>query len=145
MPLCELCRGLTIAKLFPPNIYYHANSLAALEISGQSCSICQMMHWCIQHFGGTNEVVLDLDGASKAPHYDLRDWPEATLKLQVILGTKADTGLTNSETPDTLGKRVDHKEDKCIDQIGIWLHSKIARCRIRLAVEEGIAITSLLC
>ena len=47
MPICELCRGLTIEKLYPPNIYYHAACLATLERSGDDCRICAFMYWCL--------------------------------------------------------------------------------------------------
>jgi hypothetical protein len=51
MQYCDLCTGLTIWKLFPPNVYRHAETLAALEDSSQSCSLCMMLHRCIASAG----------------------------------------------------------------------------------------------
>jgi hypothetical protein len=51
MRYCDLCNGLTIWKLFPPNIYRHAETLAALEDSSHSCSLCMMLHRCIASAG----------------------------------------------------------------------------------------------
>lgn len=47
MSYCNLCNSLTIAKLFPPNIFYHAKNLAALERSSQTCSLCTMLYRCV--------------------------------------------------------------------------------------------------
>jgi hypothetical protein len=47
MSFCDLCSGLTIEKLYPPNVYYHAKTPTALKQSGQSCRLCAFMHWCI--------------------------------------------------------------------------------------------------
>jgi hypothetical protein len=51
MHYCELCNGLAVWKLFPPNIYRHAETIAALEDSSHSCSLCMMLHRCIVSAG----------------------------------------------------------------------------------------------
>jgi hypothetical protein len=40
MPYCNLCENLTIKKLWLPNIYYHAKTLAALDESSTAWVLC---------------------------------------------------------------------------------------------------------
>lgn len=51
MSYCHLCQSLTIEKLFPPNIFHHATSVAALEKSGRTCRLCMFMHKYIDASG----------------------------------------------------------------------------------------------
>ncbi|KAH6615180.1 heterokaryon incompatibility protein-domain-containing protein [Boeremia exigua] len=51
MSYCDLCNGLTIEELFPPSIYRHAKSLAALKQSSQNCSLCMLLYRCITASG----------------------------------------------------------------------------------------------
>jgi hypothetical protein len=139
MSFCDLCSGLTIAKLYPPNVYYHASSPSALETSADSCSLCKMMHKSMKEWPYYEQLVLDFDGASpEPPDGRLSKLPEAPLKLQIILaGSEAVLVPSNSEIRNLRGKRANWEECQYIQQIGIWLHSRIARCAIGVAVEEG--------
>ena len=132
MSLCELCNGLSITKLYPPNIYYHANNMAALEASAKDCRICKMIYWCIQQGkefsrdGGKPK--LDFDGASdKEPSYGVTesyDIYEArnncSVKLQIILGHR--------HCPEP---------KYGFSHIGIWMMSKWMLTDLTLSVEEG--------
>lgn len=43
MSYCNLCENLTVARLFPPNIYHHAENISVLIESGTECQLCAML------------------------------------------------------------------------------------------------------
>lgn len=124
MSFCDLCSGLSIAKLYPPNIYHHADNLAALEASAESCSLCKMMLWCIEHTSGMLGYIprLHFEGASQEQIFYRRGnvWDGVSVKLQIVPGRWND----------------DKKTDE-IRRIGIWLGSKFMVNDMILALEEG--------
>lgn len=43
MSYCNLCENLTVARLFPPNIYHHAENISVLIESATECQLCAML------------------------------------------------------------------------------------------------------
>ncbi|KAF1847863.1 HET-domain-containing protein [Cucurbitaria berberidis CBS 394.84] len=123
MSLCKLCNSLSIARLYPPNVYPHAENLAALEASANDCRLCKMIHWCIER-GGEREhhPQLNFEGASDEPpsygEHEARD--KCAVKLQII------PGHWNAIKPQ-----------KGFTHVGIWLISKWMTADLTLSVEEG--------
>lgn len=149
MSFCDLCNGLTIEKSYPPNIYYHAENLAALEQSGESCRLCAFMHWCITRtdnpdcFHLTSTVPLPAKALPRLETTDDALITEETdevhdefkfrltkpldsfrVKLQIIL--------------EPAIKPTSYREDADgFTHVGIWLNAGRMRTDMTIAVEEG--------
>jgi hypothetical protein len=119
---CDLCNGLTIAKLYPPNVYHHGESLTVLEQSGKTCRLCMLIYWSISvvrwrekrpqlHFeGATEDEISYRDEAHR----------RCSVKLQILPGERDRTGKANE-----------------IRHVGIWTRSKYMVAELSLLVEEG--------
>jgi hypothetical protein len=149
MSFCGLCNGLTIEKLYPPNIYYHAENLTALEQSGKTCRLCAFMHWCITRtddphcFHLTSALPLSAremprlqtnDDATQIEESDevLDGWQYRLTKpldsyrvqLQIVL--------------EPMVKSHSFREDSHgFAHVGVWLNRGRMRTDMTLAVEEG--------
>jgi hypothetical protein len=125
MPLCDLCSHLTIARLYPPNIYRHATNLAAVEQSGKTCQLCKLIHWCLQmnseHEGSPE---LGFEGAIEEmlPYGQHEERNQCSIKLQIIPGKSNGQSKPGEFT-----------------HVGIWMKSKFMISSLTLSVEEGIA------
>lgn len=129
--LCELCRGLTIAKLRPPNFYRHAENRAALQSSAENCRLCALIErqirgesgreWGPQlHFEGAVDTGWFFSEQEKAE----RD--SCAVKLALVREDWAD----ESESKPS-------KKAPGFAYIGVWLKSKYCLTDLHLVVEEG--------
>jgi hypothetical protein len=123
MEFCELCNGLTIAKIWPPNYYEHAANLVVLKASAKECGLCKILHRCIRGcLLPPFSSKLQLDGAIDVP-YGIEQDPlnSGSIKLQI---------LTN-----------DIPHGKGCTRIGIWGPSNSRWAEAILSVEEGMIST----
>ncbi|CAO2647093.1 Nn.00g080150.m01.CDS01 [Neocucurbitaria sp. VM-36] len=123
MGLCLLCSGLTIAKLYPPNIYNHAENLATLEASAQDCRLCKMIHWCTKRGNEfEHRPQLNFDGACQKlfPYAGDEARNKCSIKLQII---PRHWNSQNTKPGFT--------------HVGIWMMYKWMVADMTLCVEEG--------
>jgi len=130
MSLCALCSALTIAKLYPPNIYHHGANLPALKQSGESCQLCKLIHWSISRAseaGNMHHPQLHFEGALDGllPYGKHNERDQCSIKLQII--TQA------------WNEKFEMVETNEIFKVGIWMNSKHMIDDFALVVEEGIA------
>jgi hypothetical protein len=127
MFFCDLCSGLTIAKLYPPNIYHHGENLIAIERTGEFCQLCRLIYCCLQ---STSQYVkvpeLLFEGAVDEDKWgtDVESRNQSSIKLQIIPGHWSDRRHNSSE----------------IRFVGIWMKTKYMLADFTLAVEEGTTI-----
>ncbi|KAH6616856.1 heterokaryon incompatibility protein-domain-containing protein [Boeremia exigua] len=158
MPYCDLCNGLTIEGLFPPNIYHHAKTLAALEESGKTCELCKLLYRCIRPAGDyRTEYHPRFLSSSKAPR--LVGWTDDML-LSYDLEACSDTGASDgaSQLPtnacsvasNVVSIKLQILEESEIQKkesflpsldgfthIGIWTESPHMLTSLTLFVHEG--------
>jgi hypothetical protein len=130
MLLCNLCSNLTIAKLYPPNIYHHAQNMAAVEQSAKTCplckTICQSVDWTMEsQYSPQLGFQGAVDDAVPSTDQDQRDRDQCSLKLQIITGQLK--GCV---------------ERGAITHLGVWMKSKYMVHAMTLLVEEGITSRS---
>lgn len=124
MTLCDLCSNLTIERIYPPNIYYHGENLAAVEESGKTCQLCNLIALCIRrNLEQEGRPLLHFEGAAlqAVPFDQTRERNRCCIKLQI------------------LQNQPDHNEQNQpgIKGIGIWMKSVYMVSDITLSVEEG--------
>lgn len=123
MNLCDLCSNLTIERLYPPNIYHHGENLAAVEESGKTCQLCNLISLCIwRNVEQEGRPQLHFEGAAleavSVDHIEERN--RCCIKLQIL------PELSHTEQGQ-LG----------IKYIGIWMKSRYMVSDITLSVQEG--------
>jgi hypothetical protein len=124
---CALCSHLTIAALYPPNVYHHAANLAAVEQSGKTCQLCKLIHWCL-HTNTEYESTphLEFEGADQeiVPYGNdaLEERNQCSIKLQIIPKQPNDGVRPGGFT-----------------HVGLWMKSKYMISDLTLSVEEGTA------
>ena len=122
MALCHLCSGLTFSNLYPPNLYRHADDLAALEASAAGCRLCRMLHGCINDDNQLSpQQELHFEGATDYWFGSLEALKATSVKLQIVPGAL----------------RGWHPEMKGSSYVGIWIKSKWMVACMVLSVEEG--------
>ena len=121
---------MSIAELYPPNIYYHAESLVALERSGHSCQLCKLMHWSISRANEPDDSPeLDIAGApSELVSYE-EDEERGRCSVKLQIKTRALEG--------GVGREFEYIDTNEIREVGIWMRSKHMITTIGLVVEEG--------
>lgn len=133
--LCDLCQGLTITQLVPPQYYRHAGSRRALQASSATCELCALIKYRLDHGVGRHSSisVSTRQGASAlrrlegtAPS-DLEDDPSSVIKLAFVPRYFQEILDQKFTLP---GKFV-------ITDIGIWRYSGHLVSDINIAVEEG--------
>ncbi|KAF2676494.1 HET-domain-containing protein [Lentithecium fluviatile CBS 122367] len=122
MSFCSLCSGLTVAKLYPPNIYQHAENFKALESSSRTCSLCKMMCWSLQNTYGAWQHGTPILSDRKSSRN------EDSVNLQIVTG----------DYDILVG--ADHDNNEEIRHLGIWIKGGFAS--VDLAVEEGDVLGS---
>ncbi|KAF3033151.1 hypothetical protein E8E12_003612 [Didymella heteroderae] len=152
MPFCDLCNGLTIEKLYPPNVYYHAENLTALQQSGKTCRLCVFIHWCITRTDNPN--CFHLESVEPFPAGQL---PRLRMSDDAILNEELDEVLDGWQyrlTKPLNGYSIKlqivleravkssscRKDDDGFAYVGIWLNPGRMRTDMGLAVEEGILL-----
>lgn len=126
MSFCHLCSGLTLSRLYPPNIYHHAENLAGLEQSGQVCQLCKLIHWCVlkapeYYHNITPELYFEGAVDEKNLPNEVESRNQCSIKLQIVRGSWYKRGNKTE-----------------IRHIGIWMKSKYMLADLTLTVEEGI-------
>ncbi|KAG8161309.1 hypothetical protein KVR01_009573 [Diaporthe batatas] len=130
--LCELCQGLTIAKLRPPNFYRHAENRAALQSSAEHCRLCAIIERAIWRDGCGREhgPQLQFEGATdKGWFFSAQETAERdsqAVKLSLV--------------PDDWAEGSENKASKKVSgfaYVGVWLKSKYMATDLHLVVEEG--------
>lgn len=130
--LCELCRGLTIAKLRPPNFYRHAENRAALQSSAGNCRLCAIIERAIWRDGFGKEwgPQLQFEGAVDtgwfASEQEKAESDSCAVKLALVPENWAEE--SENKTP---------KKTPSFAYIGVWLKSKYIVTDLHLVVEEG--------
>jgi hypothetical protein len=122
MTFCQLCEGLTIAKLWPPNIYYHAKSVDDLEESAKNCEICALLDECVYSGMGRPPVkpLSQLEGVTNEIFLDKR-----SIKLQIM-------------TESSPGAYLRSEDPNGFTVVGIWIDTVDMYSLVCLTVEEGI-------
>jgi hypothetical protein len=123
MSFCDLCNGLTITKLYPPNFYHHADNMAVLKASAHHCLLCKMLHWCLDRGNEAEDCPqLQFHGAideyTPYAYHEIRD--KSSIKLQIIPGSWNQVEPTDGFT-----------------HVGLWMLSKWMVADVTVAVEEG--------
>lgn len=125
MTLCVLCNSLTLAALFPPNYVHHAANFAALAASAETCRLCKMIHWCLehQHNEADHKPTLDFDGATDVvtPYDQVDERKKCSVKLQIV------PGPWNGKRPKG-----------GFTYIGVWIMSRWMITDLTISVEEGM-------
>jgi hypothetical protein len=123
MSLCQLCEGLTLEKLYPPNVYIHAASVEALEESAEDCRICALLAHSIScGFGSASDMFSDqLQGYTDEALLA----QSSSIKLQILIESVA----KSRHLPDGADG---------ISSIGIWVEPMTILSEVRMFVEEGI-------
>lgn len=130
--LCELCQGLTIAKLRPPNFYRHAENRAALQSSAEHCRLCAIIERAIWRDGCGKEhgPQLQFEGAIDNGWFfseeERAERDSCAVKLALV--------------PDDWAEESENKASKKVSgfaYIGVWLKSKYMAADLHLVVEEG--------
>lgn len=130
--LCELCRGLTVAKLHPPNFYRHAENRAALQSSAENCRLCAIIDREIwrQGIGKEHGPQLQFEGAVDTGWFvseqEKAERDSCAVKLALV--------------PDNWAGGPPYKAQKKAPgyaHIGVWLKSKWNVTDLHLVVEEG--------
>ena len=142
MSYCNLCNNLTIARLYPPNIYYHAKNVYRLEDSALDCQLCAMILRIIKtartygdceystDFGGSQDIPLlvgasdamfDCEVEEKCDPYIARD--KSRIKLQIL--------------EETQRKRSTIKNLDGFTHIGIWVKARRMLSSMTVMVQEG--------
>lgn len=130
--LCELCRGLTIAKLRPPNFYRHAENRAALQSSSENCRLCAIIERAIwrEGFGKEFGPQLQFEGAVDTGWFfseqEKAERDSCSVKLALV--PEDWTEQSGDKSP---------KEAPSFAYIGVWLKSKYHVTDLHLVVEEG--------
>lgn len=129
--LCELCRGLTIAKLRPPNFYRHAENRAALQSSAENCRLFALIKREIPNGSGRGwGPQLHFEGAvDKGWFFGEQETAErdsCAVKLALVREDWADESKSKA-----------HKKVSGFAYIGVWLKSKYCLTDLHLVVEEG--------
>jgi hypothetical protein len=125
MSLCTVCSDLTIGGLYPPNIYRHAENLAAVEQSGKTCQLCKLIHWCLQMNSereGAPELKFEGADEEMIPYGDNEERNQCSIKLQII-SDECNGGDGPGE----------------FTHVGIWMKSRYMISDLTLSVEEGTA------
>jgi hypothetical protein len=131
--LCELCQGLTIAKLRRPNFYRHAENRAALQSSAETCRLCAIIERTIwrEGAGRTYGPQLQFEGAvNNGWFFDeqeraVRD--SCAIKLALVPGEWREEDSEKKTSNKTSG----------FAYIGVWMKSKYLTTDLHLVVEEG--------
>lgn len=126
MAFCDLCTGMTIEKLYPPDIYYHGENLAVVEESAKNCQLCKLIHWCMWRDSECeNAPFLKFEGADEdmVPYGQNEERNKCSIKLQIV-----------AEAHDSVGTPAGG-----FKHIGIWMKSKYMVSDMTLVVEEGTA------
>ena len=123
MTLCTLCSNLTVKNLYPPRIFYHGESFAAVEASGKTCQLCNLISLCIwRDVEQEGRPELHFEGAAleSVPYDQIEERNRHGIKLQIL-------------------RHASHTENiNCeIRHIGIWMKSIYMVSDITLSVEEG--------
>lgn len=137
---CELCQGLTVAKLRPPNFYRHAENRAALQSSAKNCRLCDIIDRAIWREGvGTDYgPQLHFEGAVDASYFfseqEKAERDSCPLKLALVPDNWRDNPRSkpSNKAPG-------------FAYIGVWLKSKYIMTGLHLAVEEGDPLGRLGC
>lgn len=130
--LCKLCRGLTIAKLRPPNFYRHAENRAALQSSAEHCRLCAIIERAIwrEGFGKEHGPQLQFEGAVDTgwffKEHEKAERDSCAVKLALVPDDWAEESGNKSS-----------KEESGFAYIGVWLKSKYYVTDLHLVVEEG--------
>jgi hypothetical protein len=123
MAFCDLCTGMSVETLYPPNIYYHGENLAAVQESAKNCQLCKFIHWCMWR-DSEHESVPELyfEGADNemVPYAQNEERNKCSIKLQIVAGTQGSDGKQGG-----------------FMHIGIWMMSKYMISDMTLVVEEG--------
>jgi hypothetical protein len=122
MSLCQLCEGLTLQKLYPPNVYIHAASVEALEESGKDCKMCALLSGSISQGFGSVPIIYSrqLQGVTNG-----KLLAQSSIKLQVL--------IESSEKSRYLPDGADG-----LNSIGIWVEPTTILSVVSMNVEEGI-------
>lgn len=130
--LCELCQGLTISKLRPPNFYRHAENRAALQISAENCRLCAIIERAIwrESFGKTYGPQLQFGGAIDDGWFGTEQARAERDSCAVKLA------LVPENWAEDLEKKVS-EEASGFAHIGVWMKSKVFATDLHLVVEEG--------
>lgn len=132
--LCELCRGLTIAKLRPPNFYRHAENRAALQSSSENCRLCAIIERAIfrEGFGKEWGPQLQFEGAVDTGWFvseqEKAERDSSAVKLALVLENWAEESENKAPKEAPSGS---------FAYIGVWLKSKHFVTDLHLVVEEG--------
>lgn len=134
--LCELCRGLTIAKLRRPNFYRHAENRAALQSSAENCRLCAILERAIwrEGFGKEHGPQLQFEGATDTgwffKEHERTERDSCAVKLALVSVDWTDE--SENEAPKKAPKKAPG-----FAYIGVWLKSKYYVTDLHLVVEEG--------
>lgn len=143
MTYCDLCSNLTVARLYPPSIYHHAESVSALQESSRSCDLCALL----------DRVIMAADSDSD-DEYDSRHMCASQNTSPLLGATDAMFAREGSEshdqdsTSDNFGVKLQilretQRKNSTVDDldgfthIGIWTHSKLMISSLTLMVQEG--------
>ncbi|POS80235.1 hypothetical protein DHEL01_v201360 [Diaporthe helianthi] len=128
--LCELCQGLRIAKLRPPNFYRHAENRAALQSSAKNCRLCAIIERAIWRDGGGKDhgPQLHFDGAvdigEERADSERDSW---AVKLALVPDDWAEEEPENRASKPASG----------FAYVAVWLKTKHMATDLHLVVEEG--------
>lgn len=130
--LCELCRGVTIAKLRPPNFYRHAENRAALQSSAENCRLCAIIERAIwrEGYGKEHGPQLQFEGAVDTGWFFSEQEKAERDSCAVKLALVPEDWAEQSENKAP-------KEGPSFAYIGVWLKSKYYVTDLHLVVEEG--------
>ncbi|KAI3391803.1 hypothetical protein diail_6793 [Diaporthe ilicicola] len=130
--LCELCRGLTIAKLRPPNFYRHAENRAALQSSAENCRLCAIIE---------RELWRESCGHGHGPQLQFEGAVDRGWFFEAQERAERDSWAVNlALVPDDWAEEPNNKAAKQaagFAYIGIWMKSKYYMTDLHLVVEEG--------
>lgn len=125
MAFCDLCTGITVENLYPPNIYHHGENLAVVEESAKNCQLCKLIHWCIWRDSECENVpFLNFESADDemVPYGQNEERNKCSIKLQIVSGKHDGVDMRGA-----------------FKHIGIWMKSKYMVSDMTLVVEEGIS------
>lgn len=139
---CEVCQGLTVAKLRPPNFYRHAENRAALQSSSMTCRLCAIIERAIwregYRYGAEHGPQLQFEGAVDNGWFcsdkEMAERDSCAVKLGLVPDNWRDE--PESKPP---------KEAPGFAYIGVWLRSKHYVTDLHLVVEEGDPLGRLGC
>jgi hypothetical protein len=140
MSYCNLCDNLTVAKLYPPNIYHHAANVSALENSSLNCKLCALLQRVIKATKTFDDLEYIFDPCSRPPLLvgatdAMFAFDESESYNQDNISDNFSVKLQILKETQRVRSTVENLDG--FTHIGIWTHSKRMISSLTLMVQEG--------